>query len=160
MPVEQADADERHAEVAGRLEVVAGQHTEATGVLGERLGDAELGGEVGDAPQGLVGRRPGLEPAGLVEVATELGVDLGEEAQERRVGGQGVEPVATDEPEQPHGVVDGGVPGVGVDPPEEVAGLRVPGPAEVDGELFESRELLGEAGTDGETAEGLHDRRR
>ncbi len=160
VPVEQADADEGHAEVAGGLEVVAGQHPEATGVLRERLGDAELGREVGDAPQGPVGLGPGLEPAGLVEVAAELGVDLGEEAQERRVVGQGVEPVATDQPEQPHRVVDGGVPGIGIDPAEEVAGLRVPGPPEVDGELFESRELLGEAGTDGETAEGLHVRRR
>ena len=51
VPVEEADADERHAEVAGRLEVVAGEHAEAAGVLGERLGDAELGREVGDRAQ-------------------------------------------------------------------------------------------------------------
>ena len=40
--VEEADAHERHAEVAARLEVIAGQHAEAAGVLRERLGDAEL----------------------------------------------------------------------------------------------------------------------
>ena len=40
--VEEADAHQRHAEVAARLEVVAGQHAEAARVLGERLGDAEL----------------------------------------------------------------------------------------------------------------------
>jgi hypothetical protein len=49
--VEQADADERHAEVAGRLEVVAGEDAEAAGVLRQRLGDAELGREVGDSPR-------------------------------------------------------------------------------------------------------------
>src|SRR6185437_10988115 len=48
-PVEQADADDRDAEVAGRLEVVAGQDAEATGVLREDLGQAELHREVGDA---------------------------------------------------------------------------------------------------------------
>ncbi len=36
MPVEQADADDRHAQVAGGLEVVAGQDAEAAGVLGQR----------------------------------------------------------------------------------------------------------------------------
>ena len=46
--VQQADADEGHAEVGRRLEMVAGQHAEAAGVLRQRLGEAELGGEVGD----------------------------------------------------------------------------------------------------------------
>ena len=41
-PVEQADADDRHAEVAGRLEVVAGEDAETAGVLRQHLGDAEL----------------------------------------------------------------------------------------------------------------------
>ncbi len=64
--VEQADPDHGHAEVAGRLEVVAGEHAEAARVLGQDLADAELGGEVGDAGGG-VGQ--GLVPAGLVQVA-------------------------------------------------------------------------------------------
>ena len=46
--VQQPDADEWHAEVGGRLQVVAGEHPEPAGVLRERLGDAELGREVGD----------------------------------------------------------------------------------------------------------------
>ena len=49
--VQQADPDERDAEVRRRLEVVAGEHAEAAGVLGEGLADAELGGEVGDEAQ-------------------------------------------------------------------------------------------------------------
>ena len=49
LPVEQADADDRHAEVAGRLQVVAGQDPQAAGVLRQHLGDAELGREVADA---------------------------------------------------------------------------------------------------------------
>ena len=50
--VQQADADERDAEVGRRLEVVTGEDAETTRVLGERLGDAELGREVGDLPEG------------------------------------------------------------------------------------------------------------
>jgi hypothetical protein len=46
--VEQADGDDRHAEVAGRLQVIAGQHAEAAGVDRQHLGDAELHAEVGD----------------------------------------------------------------------------------------------------------------
>ena len=40
--VQQADADQRDAEVRRRLEVVAGEHAEAAGVLRHRLADAEL----------------------------------------------------------------------------------------------------------------------
>lgn len=43
VPVEQTDADERDAEVAGGLEVVARQDAEAAAVLGQRRGDAEFG---------------------------------------------------------------------------------------------------------------------
>ena len=49
--VQQADGDERHAEVRRRLEVVAGEHAEAAGVLRHGLADAELGREVGDLAQ-------------------------------------------------------------------------------------------------------------
>ncbi len=46
--VEQADRDERNAEIGCRLEVVAGEDAEASAVLRQRLGEAELGREVGD----------------------------------------------------------------------------------------------------------------
>ena len=49
--VQQADADERNAEVRGGLEVIAGEHAEAAGVLGQCLADAELRREVGDRAQ-------------------------------------------------------------------------------------------------------------
>src|SRR5690606_26471877 len=48
------------------------------------------------------------------------------------------------------------VPEVGVDPAEEVTGLVVPRPAQVERELFESRQLVGEGRAHGEAAEGLH----
>ena len=48
VPVEQPDADDRHAEVARGLEVVAGQDAETAGVLRQHRGDAELRGEVAD----------------------------------------------------------------------------------------------------------------
>ena len=57
--VEQADADQRDAEVGGGLEVVTGQDAQAAGVLRQHLGDAELGGEVGDARRRLGARATG-----------------------------------------------------------------------------------------------------
>ena len=47
-PVEEPDPEDRHPEVARRLEVVAGEDAEAAGVLRKRGGDAELRREVGD----------------------------------------------------------------------------------------------------------------
>ena len=49
LAVHEADADERQAEVAGALEVVAAEDAEAAGVDRHALMDAELGAEVGDA---------------------------------------------------------------------------------------------------------------
>ena len=62
VPVEQADADDRHAEVAGGLEVVAGEDAEAAAVLRQHRGDAELRGEVGDRARAR--RRPGSGTTG------------------------------------------------------------------------------------------------
>ena len=134
--------------------MVAGQHAEAAGVLGEGLGDAELGGEVGDRPQ----RRAlaGLEPAVAVEVALELVAHVAEEAPEPGVVDEGLEPVAGHHAQQAHGIVHGRVPRVGVDPLEQVAGLGVPRPAQVHGQLLQRGELGGQGRPDGEAAEGLH----
>ena len=49
--VEQADADQRNAEVGGALDVVAGEHAEAAGINRQRLVQAELGGEIGHRPR-------------------------------------------------------------------------------------------------------------
>ena len=148
--VEQADADERHAEVARRLEVVAGQHAEAARILRHRLGDAELGREVGHEIERAVAL--GLEPAVALEVALQLAVHLAQEPLEPGVAGEGVEAFARHQAEQADGVVDAGVPQVGVDPSEQVAGLVVPRPPQVEGQLLEGGELGGQGRSDGETA--------
>ena len=151
--VEEADADEGHAEAAGRLQVVAGQYAQAAGVLGQRLGDAELGGEVGHRAQRAL---PPLEPAVGLHVTAQVVVDLGHERQERPVGGQGLEPEAVHVGQEPDRVVTGHLPGVGVDPAEQVLGPLVPGPAEVHGQGMEGRQPLGKPWMDGEAAECPH----
>ena len=59
VPVQQPDPDQRHAEVAGRLQVIPGQDAQAAGVLRQRGGDPVLRGEVRHAPRD----RPGASPA-------------------------------------------------------------------------------------------------
>ena len=49
--VVEADADQRDAEVGGRLDVIAGQDAEAARVDRQRLVQPELGREVGDRPR-------------------------------------------------------------------------------------------------------------
>ena len=72
VPVEQADADDRDAEVAGRLEVVTGQDAEAAGVLRQHGGDAELRAR---SRRSSAGPSPAaaLVPAVLGEVALQVG---------------------------------------------------------------------------------------
>ena len=79
--VQQADADQRDAEVRGGLQVVTGEDAEAARVLREDFGDAVLRGEVGDAARcvrrrgpGTSGVRPGTGrdplPAALIRSTT------------------------------------------------------------------------------------------
>ncbi|MGY4275905.1 hypothetical protein ACVILE_002085 [Streptomyces sp. M18.1] len=154
VPVEQADADERHAQVAGGLEVVAGQDAEAAGVLGQGGGDAELGREVGDGGGQSAG--VGLVPAVAGHVVVEVVGHRGEPAQEAPVLGQLREAGRRHGAEQPYGVAARLGPARWVDGLEEVAGLRVPGPAQIAGQITERPEGVGEYGTDGQSTDRLH----
>ena len=156
-PVHEPDTGQGDAQAAGRLQVVAGEDAEAAGVLGQGLGDPELRGEVGHAAQRA--RGPVLEPPGRLEVAAQVVVHLAEEAHEGGVGGQLLEPLAADQAEQPDRVVEGQLPDLGVDPAEQVPGAVVPRPAQVERQLLQGAESLGEAGPHREAPKCPHGRR-
>jgi hypothetical protein len=65
--IEQPDADQRHAQFAGALEMIAGEDSQAAGIDRQRFVQAELGGEIGDQQLGFVGVRF-LEPAGVAQM--------------------------------------------------------------------------------------------
>src|ERR1700691_4341217 len=48
LPIKQADADERNAEVGGALDVVSSKHAQAAGINGQGLVQAEFSRKVGD----------------------------------------------------------------------------------------------------------------
>ncbi len=165
--VEQADADQRHAQVGGGLEVVAGEHAKATRVVGQRLGDAELHGEVGDrvrqqrvVPAGgpaLVGLLlAALVPARRGQVVVQVLGDGSGAGQEVLVTGQRLQPADRHLGEQPERVVAHPFPGLRVHRGEQLLGGRVPGPAQVGGERAQRGQWLGQAGADSEPAECSH----
>ena len=155
LPVHQADADERDAEAAGRLQVVAGQHAETARVLGQGLGDAELGREVGHAAQRRW--RPGSGTTGAPR-----GSGAGRRAISPRKpmkAGSAASCSSRWRPTRPSrrtGSWKRQLPDLGVDPAEQVAGPVVPGPAQVERQLLERGQRLGQAGSDREAAECLH----
>ncbi len=157
--VEQADADDRDADVGRRLEVVAGEDAEAAGVLGQRRGDPELGAEVGDRRGHALGllAPPLLVPAVLLEVAVERLPGRVDALDERRVGGQAVELVGRHGGEHGHRVAPDGGPAGGVDRLEEVAQRGVPGPPEVHREIAQRGDRGGQDGAHAEAADGLHE---
>ncbi len=95
--VEQTDAYEGYAEVAGGLEMVAGEDAEAAGVLREHRADAELRREVGDPRGCLLAGPPGVPPlAG--EVGVEVGLDRSQPVQEGLVAAELLEPLGDTAP--------------------------------------------------------------
>ena len=138
LAVQQADGAERQPEVAGGLEVVAGEDAEPTRVLRHHLADAELGGVVDDVRR--CGRRTAEMVAQLAGCVGEIGAEHLVVAQRqhipRRQGTDRFERV-TSRPGGRECVEHGG-------------GAMVPGPAQVAGEVDEGRpELFGGHGLSG-----------
>ncbi len=103
--VEEPDADDRHAEIARGLEVIAGEDPESAGVLRQHLGEPELGREVGDRT-GRVRQRP--VPARAVQARVEALGRLAQAVAEGVVGGELGKPRRRGRGEHRHGVARGG----------------------------------------------------
>ena len=153
--VEQADTDQRDAEVGRRLEVVAGEDAETAGVLRQHRGDAVLGREVGDRARRVVAGLPGI-PAVLGEVALEVRVRGVEPGAEVGVVDERIEPLAAHGAEEPDRVAGHVTPHLGVDAGEHVLRRRMPGPPQVAGQDGQGSQRLGKDRADGESSERSH----
>lgn len=154
VPIQEAYADQGYAEITGRLQMVADEDAEAAGVLRQGGRDTELGREVGDGGGQFTGM--GLVPALAGHIVAQVVRDSRQTAQESGVLGQLREPRGRHAPQEPYGIAVRGGPALGVDGLEEVAGLRMPGPAQVAGQVTERPEGFGENGSDGESTDRLH----
>ena len=145
--IHEADADERQAQVARFLAVIAGQHAEAAGVDRQRLVQRELGREVGDAARraGAVALRPpaALAAAGAVERLDRLVVAV----QEDRVARRLLQPLRRHQPQQADRIVRRAPPQPVVQLPENRAGRGVPDPPDVRRELGEAADAVGKRGS-------------
>ena len=157
LAIEQADPDDRYAEVAGRLEMVPGQDAQTAGVLRQHLGDAELRGEVADAlGRGGVLRRVGLVPQVAGEVVGQVRLNHPQALEELLVHREHLQPLDRHVGEQPERVPAGAVPELRIDRAEELLGVRVPAPAQVAGQVAERFEDLGQDGVDSEPSDRAH----
>jgi hypothetical protein len=137
--------------------VIASQNAQATGIVREHLGDAELHGEVRDPVRQLrtffalllVPQRPG-------QVIVEVGCQAVEAAQERPILGQLVQPLRSDLPEQRDRVEPDLLPQLRIDGLEQVLCWLVPRPAQVDRQTFERGQTVGQMCADGEPPQGFH----
>ncbi len=146
LPVEEADARQRHAQVARGLQVVAGEDAEAAGVDRQDLGQPELRREIGDllpARDELPGRRvPGLGQV-LLGQLPHLGEQLG---LVRRVLRGVPEPFGRHLSEELDRVAARPPPGRRIQKFEERADVRPPRPPEIVGKGEKRKESFGDAG--------------
>ena len=129
---------------------------------GKHGGDAELGAEVGDgAGGGLAGglllTAPRLVPALVGEVVVQVLVGGHDAADELVVGGERGELVGGQAREELDRILSRLGPAARADALEEIAGRRVPRPAQVAGEHAEPLDAGGQDGADVEASDGLHE---
>ena len=137
--VEQGDTDQRHAEIARRLAVVASEHAEASRVDPQRLVNSELHREIRDRPRQSVAGL--VEPARRIRVGVHVLDDRRIEASELGITEQGAPALASDADQQLHRVAVA-LPVLRVDLPEQALGRRRPAPPEVVGELPQAQHLF------------------
>src|SRR5438874_983875 len=133
LPVQKADGDERKAEVAGGLQVVAGEYAEAARVDRQALGDAELQREVGDGE-----RRLRVHEAWVTVVVLVVRLARGLERLLDLLALAGfLDACFAQLRQQEHRVFSRRLPQFGVQSAEESFYSRLPGPQQVVGELLE-----------------------
>jgi len=137
--VEDPDADQRHAEIGGSLDVIAGQRPQSAGVNRQRLVQSELGGEVGDrsrAQHTAHGVSPGAAIAQVFLELVECQIDA---ALQRRLVGAAQELLGRQFRQERDGVVVSLAPQVRVEIAEDRDHLGLPGPPEVRRQLVQAR---------------------
>ena len=138
--VEQADADEGEAEVAGFFEVVARQDSKTARIDGNRRVHAELGAEVGDARRGQVAVRLPIPASPLLEYRLKLRHHCIVLTEEHRVARRLREPVDVHPPQHFNGVLAGQSPQRPVQTLKQSARFLVPRPPQVIREALEARD--------------------
>ena len=132
--VEQAHRDQRDAQTAGTLDVVAREHAQAARVDRHRFMDAELGRKIDDR---LRSQHAGVDVApGRIagHVFLEPAVGLIDPAVEHEFGGTGFQPLGCELRQQGDRVVVELPPADRVELPEEIGHFRMPAPPEVAGQ--------------------------
>jgi len=144
--VEQADADERNAQVRRRLTLVPGEDPEASGIDWNRGVQPEFGAEVRDRPLDELGMRRGEPGAGGACFARGRGGDDVVEPQKLRVRRAGREPFRRHPPQQLDGIVLGPAPQRRIEQAEQGSRVAVPTPRQVGGNGGEPCDPFGEGG--------------
>ena len=130
--IEQADSHQRNAQVAGRLQMVARQNSQAAGEDREAFGQAKLGREICNQ-RCVRSLRPGLvEPGALVvHVGLQVRDDAAHVREESIVLCRRLQLLLIDGSQQPHRVMSGRLPEVAVQTAEQLDRVVAPGPAQV-----------------------------
>ena len=155
--VQQANADQRQPEIGCRLQVVAGEDSQPSRVLGQHLADPELGREVSDARRGvLVVSCVALEPQVGGEIVGQIIMKKLHVAGEDLVRGKLLHSLRTHRGQQLDGILTHLLPELRVDGPEKIPGLLVPRPAKILRQRIELRDAFGQHRMNGESSECTH----
>jgi hypothetical protein len=154
--IEEADADHRQPQFAGRLEVIPRQDAQPAGVHRQAVGQRELGREIADAI------RAAIAPDRLIPglLAREVGVEFLADAVEvgeksavlRRVG----QPALIDAPQHQGRIVPALLPELSIQAAEDVPRGVVPRPIEIVGQIPKALQARRQRGHHRERLDGFH----
>jgi len=144
--VHEPDANQRHAEVARLLAMVARQDTEPACVNGQGLMQRELRREVGDRLRADIGKRPRPPRVGRAPRRVEISEGFVVEREKLGIAGRPLQRRLRNHAQHAHRIVRGGTPQRVVEAPKNLTCAIVPAPPEVQCELRKTSDAVRERG--------------
>ena len=131
--IQQPDADDRHTEIARRLQIIAREHAEPAGIERQRLAEAEFHAEIGDPDRAAAPWVAANQP-GVLEIGAPAATEPSSSATKRGIGGKRPQPLGRDVL-QDRSRDCACAAKIGVDPLPQRVGFVAPGPAQIERQL-------------------------
>ncbi len=128
LAVKQADADQRNTQVGRALDVIAGQHAESAGINGNRLVQAEFGGEIRDRTRPQNARVPRSPGAVRLEIFPLAAVGVIDSAVQHQFPRAPLNRRQRHLPQQRDGIVVELPPAYRIEIAEQAGGVVIPAP--------------------------------
>ncbi|OPZ97884.1 MAG: hypothetical protein BWY71_01450 [Planctomycetes bacterium ADurb.Bin412] len=141
LPVEQSDADQRQAQIAGTFEVITGENAQTAGINRQAFVQSELRTEIGYRSR-LLFVIDGVIPARPAHVGIQFFADAVQMRQKSSIFGNLIQPLLRKLAQHLHRIMAAFFPQFPVQPAKHIRGVVIPAPPQIIRNIFQTLQSL------------------